>query len=210
MHRPTRRRRLPVHGRGRLRRAGPRRLRGHPGRLRRQPLDRRGHRRRVQGRTTAKIPNSFVFRYVPAHPGDLQHGKLEALQVLNAASNPITVESQTALDAPDQVALHTYGNVFDDQLGDDSQHRESTATRRSTRTRWRRRRTRHRSSVPRMALPPGLELWRVLLRRDRRHERDEGREHDVRRLGGHPQADAVRSRRQTPGRCRSSSRAPGR
>jgi hypothetical protein len=65
-----------------------------------------------KGTTVAKIPNSFVFRYVPAHPGDLQHGKLEALQVLTAANNPITVESQTALDAPDQVALHTYGKVF--------------------------------------------------------------------------------------------------
>jgi hypothetical protein len=65
-----------------------------------------------KGTTVAKIPNSFVFRYVPAHHGDLQHGKLEALQVLNAANNPITVESQTALDAPDQVALHTYGKVF--------------------------------------------------------------------------------------------------
>jgi len=65
-----------------------------------------------KGTTAAKIPNSFIFRYVPAHPGDLQHGKLEALQVLNAADNPITAESQTALDAPDQVALHTYGKVF--------------------------------------------------------------------------------------------------
>ncbi len=36
--------------------------------------------------TTAKRPNSFVYRYVPAHPGDLQHGKLQALQVLNAAN----------------------------------------------------------------------------------------------------------------------------
>ena len=34
------------------------------------------------------------------------------LQVLNAASKPITVESQTALNAPDQVALHTYGKTF--------------------------------------------------------------------------------------------------
>jgi hypothetical protein len=62
--------------------------------------------------TVAKIPNSFVYRYVPAHPGDLTHGKLQALQVLNAASQPITVETQTALNAPDQVALHTYGNEF--------------------------------------------------------------------------------------------------
>ncbi|HEV7639956.1 MAG TPA: alkaline phosphatase PhoX [Gaiellaceae bacterium] len=62
--------------------------------------------------TTAKIPNSFVYRYVPAHPGDLANGKLQALQVLNGAGTPITVESQTALNAPDQVALHSYGTTF--------------------------------------------------------------------------------------------------
>jgi Alkaline phosphatase PhoX len=61
--------------------------------------------------TVAKIPNSFVYRYVPATPGDLHHGKLEALQVLNHGT-PITQATQTALNAPDQVALHTYGNVF--------------------------------------------------------------------------------------------------
>jgi hypothetical protein len=65
-----------------------------------------------KGATAAKIPNSFVYRYVPAHPGDLENGKLQALQVLNAANEPITAASQTALDAPDQVALHTYGKVF--------------------------------------------------------------------------------------------------
>src|SRR5262249_45414638 len=62
--------------------------------------------------TTAKQPNSFLFRYVPASPGDLQHGKLQALQVLNSAGDPITFESQAALNSPDQVALHTYGNKF--------------------------------------------------------------------------------------------------
>ena len=61
--------------------------------------------------TTAKVPNSFIYRYVPAAPGDLHNGKLQALQVLRAGS-PITVASQTAVNAPDQVALHTYGNVF--------------------------------------------------------------------------------------------------
>jgi hypothetical protein len=60
--------------------------------------------------TVAKIPNSFIYRYVPAQPGDLRHGKLEALQVLNGTNHPITAESQTAVDAPDQVALHAYGN----------------------------------------------------------------------------------------------------
>jgi hypothetical protein len=62
--------------------------------------------------TVAKVPNSFVYRYVPAHPGDLANGKLQVLQVLNAAGAPITVASQTAVNAPDQVALHSYGNTF--------------------------------------------------------------------------------------------------
>jgi hypothetical protein len=62
--------------------------------------------------TTAKRPNSFVFRYVPRRPGDLANGKLQALHVANGSGNPITFESQAALNSPDQVALHTYGNTF--------------------------------------------------------------------------------------------------
>ncbi len=62
--------------------------------------------------TTAKQPNSFVYRYVPARPGDLHKGKLQALQVLNDAGQPITFESQAAVMAPDQVALRTYGKRF--------------------------------------------------------------------------------------------------
>jgi hypothetical protein len=49
---------------------------------------------------------------VPATPGDLQHGKCEALQVLNSSGTPITFESQAPLNNPDQVALHAYGNTF--------------------------------------------------------------------------------------------------
>jgi hypothetical protein len=63
--------------------------------------------------TTAKRPNSYVYRYVLAKPGDLQHGRLQALQVLNSAHAPITFASESALMAPDQVVLHTYGKVFD-------------------------------------------------------------------------------------------------
>jgi len=62
--------------------------------------------------TTAKIPNSFIYRYVPRHPGDLANGKLQVLQVLNAAGAPITKASQTSLNSADQVALHTYGASF--------------------------------------------------------------------------------------------------
>jgi hypothetical protein len=63
--------------------------------------------------TVAKVPNSFLYRFVPEHPGDLTHGRLQVLQVLNAAGTPITKSSQTPLNSADQVALHTYGATFD-------------------------------------------------------------------------------------------------
>jgi Alkaline phosphatase PhoX len=62
--------------------------------------------------TKAKRPNSFVYRYVPRAPGDLANGRLQALQVLSASGNPITFDSQAALNSADQLALHTYGNTF--------------------------------------------------------------------------------------------------
>jgi hypothetical protein len=49
---------------------------------------------------------------VPAAPGDLAHGKLQVLQVLNENGDPITFESQEAINSPDQLALHTYGKSF--------------------------------------------------------------------------------------------------
>jgi hypothetical protein len=62
--------------------------------------------------TKAKQPNSYLYRYVPKTPGDLLHGKLQALQVLNEAGEPITYASQEAVNSPDQLALHTYGKSF--------------------------------------------------------------------------------------------------
>jgi hypothetical protein len=62
--------------------------------------------------TKAKFPNSYIYRYVPKAPGDLQHGKLQALQVLNEGGEPITAVSQEAINSPDQIALHTYGKSF--------------------------------------------------------------------------------------------------
>lgn len=66
-----------------------------------------------KGGTKAKLPNSFVYRYVPRRRGDLHNGKLQALQVSDTAGQPITVDSQTALSAPDQVLLHSYGHNLD-------------------------------------------------------------------------------------------------
>jgi len=63
--------------------------------------------------TTARIPNSFIFRYVPDYPGDLENGRLQVLQVFNEDGEVITQESQTPLNSPDQLALHVYENVFD-------------------------------------------------------------------------------------------------
>src|SRR5262249_39245893 len=61
--------------------------------------------------TKARIPNSFIYRFVPNKPGDLANGKLQVLQVLNA-DQPITQASQTPLMSSDQLALHSYGKVF--------------------------------------------------------------------------------------------------
>ena len=65
------------------------------------------------GTTAARQPNSFVYRYVPRRPGDLHNGKLQVLQVLNLAGQPITYESQSQLNAPDQVLDHSYGHSLD-------------------------------------------------------------------------------------------------
>lgn len=63
--------------------------------------------------TKARKPNSYIYRYVPQSPGDLAHGKLQALKVLNEAGEPITAASQEAVNSPDQLALHTYGKSFE-------------------------------------------------------------------------------------------------
>jgi hypothetical protein len=63
--------------------------------------------------TVAKTPNSFVYRYVPNSPGDLHNGKLQVLQVKNESGTPITQATQTALNAPDQLLLHSYGHSLD-------------------------------------------------------------------------------------------------
>ena len=67
-----------------------------------------------KGSTRARIPNSFLFRYVPDSPGDLDNGKLQVLQVLSndADHHPITQATQTPLHSPDQIALHVYGSSF--------------------------------------------------------------------------------------------------
>jgi hypothetical protein len=62
--------------------------------------------------TTARIPNSFLYRYVPATKGDLHNGKLQALQVMNEASAAVTKASQTTLNSTDQLALHTFSKSF--------------------------------------------------------------------------------------------------
>ena len=99
--------------------------------------------------TTAKRPNSFVYRYVPKHKGDLANGKLQVLQVLNAAGTrsrssrrPRSTRPIRSRFAP-TAAPSTRG-------GSPSTTPRPTATRRrSTPTRSRRRRTAHRSSVRR-------------------------------------------------------------
>ena len=65
---------------------------------------------------TKRFPNSFVYRYVPAKPGDLANGKLQVLQVLQRRSgSPITEASRRrALNSRRTRSPCTpTGNVFD-------------------------------------------------------------------------------------------------
>lgn len=70
--------------------------------------------------STAKVPNSFVYRLVPKDKNDLaKGGKLQALQVISNRSHqpitfvPIDAEHPTgAIFSDDTKDLHTYGTSF--------------------------------------------------------------------------------------------------
>ena len=63
----------------------------------------------------ARLPNSFIYRFVPKSRHDLkQGGKLQALQVMSKANpgQPIAFQTVSAL-TQDIKDLHSYGIVFD-------------------------------------------------------------------------------------------------
>ena len=62
----------------------------------------------------AKVPNSFVYRFVPTRADDLKAGKLQVLQVVSLrAGQPIAFhDAATDTLSPDVGDLHTYGNKF--------------------------------------------------------------------------------------------------
>jgi len=63
----------------------------------------------------ARLPNSFIFRFVPKNVHDLkQGGKLQALQVMSLATpgQPIVFQTGSAL-TQDMKDLHTYGKAFE-------------------------------------------------------------------------------------------------
>jgi hypothetical protein len=61
----------------------------------------------------ARQPNSFLFRFVPRHAGDLGQGKLQALQIFSLRTGQPIVFHRGQADADiindDQLDLHTYG-----------------------------------------------------------------------------------------------------
>jgi hypothetical protein len=117
----------------------------------------------------ARQPNSFVFRYVPAWPGDLKNGKLQVLQMLNESGTPILFHSGQAdadILSPDVKLLYTHGKslqtrwitIHDTAVDGERARRHAVQA------------TRERAVQARREVP------RVLLRRDGRHERpDRGR-----------------------------------
>ncbi|HEY8924968.1 MAG TPA: phosphatase [Polyangia bacterium] len=60
----------------------------------------------------AKVPNSFVYRFVPKHKESLKEGKLQVLQVASLRTGqPITFDAADA-KTDDIGDLHTYGKSF--------------------------------------------------------------------------------------------------
>ena len=60
----------------------------------------------------AKVPNSFIYRFVPKHKDSLKEGKLQVLQATSLSTgSPIAFQSTDALTG-DIGDLHTYGNAF--------------------------------------------------------------------------------------------------
>jgi hypothetical protein len=61
----------------------------------------------------ARVPNSFLYRFVPADPSDLtKGGQIQALQVLRGGS-PITfTDAQSSVNPAGYVDLHTYGTTL--------------------------------------------------------------------------------------------------
>ena len=73
--------------------------------------------------TTAKIPNSFVYRYVPEAPGDLANGKLQVLQVLNARRHADHQGVADAAQCRPTRSRCTPTAVVRHAVGDDPRHR---------------------------------------------------------------------------------------
>jgi hypothetical protein len=60
--------------------------------------------------TNGKLPNSFVYRFVPTHKGDLTTGTLQALQVLRSTGEPMdTAADLFSVDIKD---LHRLGPSY--------------------------------------------------------------------------------------------------
>jgi hypothetical protein len=63
----------------------------------------------------AKVPNSFIYRFVPKHASSLKSGKLQVLQVISLRTGTPIAFHDAATDtlSPDTGDLRTYGNVFE-------------------------------------------------------------------------------------------------
>jgi hypothetical protein len=62
----------------------------------------------------AKVPNSFIYRFVPTHADDLKAGKLQVLQVISLRNGQPIAFHDAATDtlSPDVGDLHAYGKTF--------------------------------------------------------------------------------------------------
>ena len=143
--------------------------------------------------TNAKIPNSFIYRYVPSHPGDLANGKLQVLQVLQRRRRPDHRGEPDARSTartswrctPTAATFDTRWVTIHDTATDGTAPFNANTLAKAAQ--------RHAvQAAGERPVPAGLELHPVLLRRDRRHRCDQPGEQQRRRMGLGVQADPGR------------------
>ena len=169
-----------------LRRARPRRLRGHPERLATATSgSSRTSAAPTRPGTTAKQPEQLRLPLRAGAARATSHnGKLQVLQVLQRRRQPDHVRVARRRSTAPTRSRCTPTARRSRRSGSRSTTPPPTAPRRSTPTRSRRRRTATPFKRPENgAVPPGHGLPRVLLRRDRRHRRHEPGERRPRAAG---------------------------
>ena len=172
------------------------RLRGHPGRFRRQHLDRRGRRRSVQGRDHREAAQQLPVSLRAEAPGRPQPRQAPGPAGAQRCRQPGHVRQPGGFEQSRSAGAAYVRQELQNQVDHDPQHRhgrEHPVQRQYAGKGGRRDAV---QATREWAVPTGRRVPAVLLRRDGRHRCDQPRERERGRLGLGLQAHSARPQRQ--------------